>query len=183
MLAIQTRVLGISPQFRPLNSDEENALGMIEVYDFGKVRTRVLKDGAVSVEEVDDAIAEFRRFLALICLGNSGLAMMSGAVDEIWHAFILHTRDYAEFCQQVRGRFIHHQPASEGSPVPDSSKNAFIDAYRATFGAIPMIWGKAADCDYAKCDFAGCANCDTEDRLAKCSGTTNCQDPECTDTQ
>jgi len=178
MLATQTRVLGVSPQFRPLTSIEEKALGMIEVYDFGKVRDRVLKDGAVSLEEVDDAIVEFRRFLALICLGNSGLAMMSGAVDEIWHAFILHTRDYADFCQQVRGRFIHHQPASESTPVPDSSKSAFVEAYHSTFGAIPAIWGKAADCDYAKCGFAGCSGDDGGGGSSNCSGTTNCQDPE-----
>jgi SAM-dependent methyltransferase len=31
-----------------------------------------------------------------------------------WHAFILHTDDYAEFCQRVAGRFIHHLPAGPG---------------------------------------------------------------------
>jgi len=27
-----------------------------------------------------------------------------------WHAFILHTADYAAFCQRLAGRFIHHVP-------------------------------------------------------------------------
>jgi hypothetical protein len=32
------------------------------------------------------------------------------AVDPGWHAFILHTEDYAEFCDRIAGRFIHHRP-------------------------------------------------------------------------
>lgn len=34
----------------------------------------------------------------------------SKAVDAGWHTFILHTLDYAEFCERVAGRFIHHVP-------------------------------------------------------------------------
>lgn len=34
----------------------------------------------------------------------------SQPVDIGWHAFILYTREYAEFCQRVAGRFIHHVP-------------------------------------------------------------------------
>ena len=79
MLTIKSRVLGITPLFRVLTPKEEAALRIVEAYDFGKVRVRVLKDGAVSPEEVDEAIAEFRRFLALICLGNTGLAIMAVA--------------------------------------------------------------------------------------------------------
>lgn len=29
-------------------------------------------------------------------------------VDEMWHSFILHTRDYCEFSQTNYGRYIHH---------------------------------------------------------------------------
>ena len=32
-------------------------------------------------------------------------------IDEIWHIFLLHTRDYEEFCYQYLGVFIHHSPA------------------------------------------------------------------------
>ena len=30
-------------------------------------------------------------------------------IDEIWHDFILMTRDYQAFCEQYFGHFIHHQ--------------------------------------------------------------------------
>ncbi|MCF3119713.1 hypothetical protein IPZ68_08315 [Streptomyces arenae] len=37
--------------------------------------------------------------------------MPSDEVDFGLHAFILHTRQYAEFCQVHAGRFLHHNPA------------------------------------------------------------------------
>ena len=31
-------------------------------------------------------------------------------VDEAWHQFIFHTREYQQFCQERYGRFVHHIP-------------------------------------------------------------------------
>lgn len=31
-------------------------------------------------------------------------------IDEMWHTFILHTRDYFDFCFKHFGRYLHHQP-------------------------------------------------------------------------
>jgi hypothetical protein len=36
-------------------------------------------------------------------------------IDEMWHVFILVTRDYAAFCDEMFGRFIHHDPGSAGA--------------------------------------------------------------------
>src|SRR3990167_4156190 len=33
-------------------------------------------------------------------------------MDEYWHTFVLHTRDYKKFCQDQFGFFIHHSPSS-----------------------------------------------------------------------
>lgn len=33
-------------------------------------------------------------------------------IDEMWHAFILNTRDYIDFCNEYFGGFIHHPPDS-----------------------------------------------------------------------
>jgi len=152
--------MGVRASFRQLTEQEKDALVFIEAYDFGKIRARVLKDGSVEISKVDLAIAEFCKFVALISLGYTELAMMNGDVDEIWHTLILHTADYETFCNQVAGRFIHHRPATSDSPVPDGAKKGFVTAYTEVFGGFAKIWGIGADCDYAKCDFAGCADCD-----------------------
>ncbi len=33
-----------------------------------------------------------------------------GALDEMWHSFILFSKDYATFCDDFFGEFIHHSP-------------------------------------------------------------------------
>lgn len=34
----------------------------------------------------------------------------SGVLDAMWHALILDTRCYADFCDRAFGRFVHHEP-------------------------------------------------------------------------
>jgi hypothetical protein len=36
-------------------------------------------------------------------------------LDWMWHSFILHTRDYADFCGRHFGFFLHHEPAAPAS--------------------------------------------------------------------
>ncbi len=33
-------------------------------------------------------------------------------LDEMWHTFILFTRDYAQFCHRYLGGYIHHAPTT-----------------------------------------------------------------------
>jgi hypothetical protein len=44
------------------------------------------------------------------------------AIDVAWHAFILHTRDYEDYCRERFGRVIHHQPT--GAADPDAYRRA-----------------------------------------------------------
>jgi hypothetical protein len=56
------------------------------------------------------ALREF--FLIRARAGQNTVAMPSRVVDDLWHEFILHTRDYASFCTAAFGGFFHHIPAS-----------------------------------------------------------------------
>ena len=31
-------------------------------------------------------------------------------IDNMWHNFILYTKDYTEFCHRYFGEYVHHQP-------------------------------------------------------------------------
>ena len=35
-------------------------------------------------------------------------------IDEMWHVFLLFTRDYAALCDAHLGGFVHHDPAPDG---------------------------------------------------------------------
>lgn len=50
-------------------------------------------------------------FRAHLAIGGFETAMPSKVVDELWHAFILYTRDYRGFCERAFGRFLDHTPA------------------------------------------------------------------------
>lgn len=51
-------------------------------------------------------------FLAYLKSKRQFVSMPSQAADDLWHEFILYTRDYAEFCQRAFGGFLHHTPAA-----------------------------------------------------------------------
>lgn len=50
-------------------------------------------------------------FLAHLKSGRQYVSMPSQAADDLWHEFILHTRNYEAFCRRAFGRFLHHTPA------------------------------------------------------------------------
>jgi hypothetical protein len=50
-------------------------------------------------------------FRAYLRSGRLYVAMPSQCADELWHEFILYTRDYEEFCKKAFGGFLHHTPA------------------------------------------------------------------------
>jgi hypothetical protein len=47
-------------------------------------------------------------------------------IDDMWHTFILFTREYAEFCQCYFGRFMHHAPnVAQEKPTPEKFSQEF----------------------------------------------------------
>lgn len=50
-------------------------------------------------------------FLAYLQGGRRHIAMPSQVADDLWHEFILYTRQYERFCKKAFGSFFHHTPA------------------------------------------------------------------------
>lgn len=50
-------------------------------------------------------------FLAYSTSRHRFVSMPSQVVDDLWHEFILYTRNYQLFCRQAFGGFLHHTPA------------------------------------------------------------------------
>lgn len=68
------------------------------------------------------AVRECRLFLTVCAQSEEPQTPPTVQCDEAWHAFILHTREYAEFCDKHIGRFVHHEPLVSAHEVPDSSR-------------------------------------------------------------
>ncbi len=50
-------------------------------------------------------------FRCSLAANKQAVAMPSQVVDELWHNFILYTRNYQQFCQRAFGHYLHHTPA------------------------------------------------------------------------
>lgn len=61
----------------------------------------------------EQQVFEGLRDYFILCAQARGrfVSMPSQVADDAWHAFILHTRYYQDFCDKAFGRFLHHTPA------------------------------------------------------------------------
>ncbi|MBA2657861.1 MAG: hypothetical protein H0U70_12905 [Tatlockia sp.] len=86
----------------------------------------------------DEALSELIKFLwlskkhegdKLLSPNDNKLKFVCGIpeeLDDMWHTFILFTKDYAEFCAENFGHFIHHAPTSESERLTvDLSQSNF----------------------------------------------------------
>ena len=122
------------------------------------VTTRYAEDQELPVEVAREHERELRRWLAL-CAARGGYAMR-GPIDEFWHTFIIFTKEYSEFCEQVAGQFIHHVPKTAAQGEEDPTKGGyyrFLEDYEKVFNETPPphIWPKAgtAEADAAICSY------------------------------
>jgi hypothetical protein len=81
---------------------------------FDRLTRRVMVDHGTDQTAAEQVTDQALAFLQACALDPAAGLAPSAGVDKGWHAFILHTADYAEFCQRVAGRFIHHLPAEPG---------------------------------------------------------------------
>lgn len=70
----------------------------------------------VSAREGAAIFADLKRWLWLNALPDAPPLHISSElfiIDEMWHAFVLHTEPYADYCRSRFGFFIHHRPTSQ----------------------------------------------------------------------
>lgn len=76
---------------------------------FEKLRERHPSLSLKDCQLVSQGLRQF--FLAHLQSGMKYVSMPSQVADDLWHEFILYTKNYQHFCQQGFGRFLHHTPA------------------------------------------------------------------------
>jgi uncharacterized protein (TIGR04222 family) len=72
-------------------------------------------------------IAEYKKFMFLCMTAPNG-ASPSPEVDECWHLHLTFTANYAAFCADTSGTFIHHNPSKGGN----LERHRHIDWYDET---------------------------------------------------
>jgi hypothetical protein len=87
-------------------------------------------------ELVAAAAREFKHFLALPLLFPKPRYPFTPSlpVDALWHAFIIDTRRYREFCHLVYGAYLDHVPRESGDRKPPVDPG--LDAYKYTLDCL-----------------------------------------------
>jgi hypothetical protein len=133
-----------------------------------------LVDRAVTDFGVDPALAPRVVDQALAFLATAGRSTdadtplrPSSAVDPGWHAFLMYTRPYRAFCDQVAGRFLDHVPDDDPT-VSGTRSGTPAHGVASTMQAIARA-GFLVDPDLWLADGAKCGQCH-EDGNCSASG-------------
>ncbi|GMI45449.1 hypothetical protein TrCOL_g13580 [Triparma columacea] len=96
-----------------------------------------------------DSVRDYHQFIALKATMNDFDATKLSpphSIDEVWHTHILYTENYREYCLEVCGNFIDHNP--EGAAMDPKSVMARKERITATIVAYEDTFGKPCDWDY-----------------------------------
>ncbi|MFC1626216.1 glycine-rich domain-containing protein [Pseudomonadota bacterium] len=140
-------------------------LALMEDHDFSSVIYKYSVENKFDEETSRETLEEMKKWLAMCASNPNNDYVLFGEVDVMWHQFILFTKKYREFCDQVFGYFLDHVPgqderikkiiASEESDVlkaklinlKKDGYKSFMDDYKSTFNVdtLPYPWESIDD--------------------------------------
>lgn len=120
---------------------------------FDRLTNRVVEDYGTDRDYAERVVEQALAFLHACALDPDRPLVPSTPVDWGWHAFVLHTKEYAAFCRTYAGRFVHHVP-DDTPPSPTVG----ADVRLRTLEAIERA-GYAVDRELWPLDDAKCSKC------------------------
>jgi hypothetical protein len=135
---------------RPADSEAETCAASLD-FDAPYLIEKLVKDHVCASEDEAHALfREVKRFLHLNRTDRSRIwDMYSHRVDEVWHQFVLFTRQYMDFCQHYYGIYLPHSPSNAPQTqrsgtmanVPNATFAEFAARYQSLYGeALPDCW-------------------------------------------
>ncbi|MEX3983693.1 hypothetical protein AB4Y45_32445 [Paraburkholderia sp. EG287A] len=131
----------------------------LHAYEFPQVVRDVFRreNPHLSTGQQDLAFKGLKEYFMLMLLEQqsgrrASLGMPSVLVDDAWHAFVLCTRQYEEFCLKFFGQMVHHMPDPSSRPgVLDENSDFSVgtentwNAYRRGVRKFPAYFSAVAD--------------------------------------
>jgi hypothetical protein len=105
---MKTIVPLISVSMTPLQKER---IDIIDSEDYSGVISKVKEEHPeLNTEKLEEGILALKQYYAVALLDPKNEHAVSDKVDPFWHAHILHTKQYTDFCNRVFGHYIHHTP-------------------------------------------------------------------------
>lgn len=104
----------------------------LENYSFPRgLDARLLKRRPeLAPDQVKLVFDGLRQYFRIALMADKRMvAMPSQIVDDLWHEFILYTRNYQSFCSEAFGRQLHHTPA-EAMAAPGTQGSALRRSWK-----------------------------------------------------
>ncbi len=119
----------------------ELAKKLIYSVDLNSSIERLIKVHKWKKKQAIAASHQYRNYLFLkMKYGANHVLPPSYDMDEFWHAHILHTQEYCDFCDQVFGGYLHHHPhhgkdySITDAELEQAFENQTQKLYRLEFG-------------------------------------------------
>ena len=120
----------------PLTTYQIQKVTQIDAFDFSKTEKKVNLDfGGVTNKYLAEGILHLKLYYVVALLDPKNLHAVSRSLDPFWHAHILHTKDYTDFCTSIFEQYIHHTPLD---PDDVESVKEVSEIYNYTY----EIYGK-----------------------------------------
>lgn len=126
---------------------------------FDRLSAYIADNEIIGVAAAECVMSDTLGFLAACAANHDAPLSPSTQIDIGWHAFVLHTRDYAEFCDTIAGRFIHHVPTDKAITTEGHRFAGMTTTTQAInmagFTFDPTLWFNEGQCSQCK---NGCAD-------------------------
>lgn len=118
-------------------TDRRVSLPFVMEYQFDPVIYRMVDKHGWDEADTRDCFEDLKKFLYMAVLADKSVAPTE-KVDELWHAFLLFTMDYEEFCEIRLGVFVHHRPRRRDDPKSNRNmRQETLDFAVELFGTLP----------------------------------------------
>jgi len=155
-----------------------DSLAAINRLDLDPIKLKLMdaeKGHGWSREYADHMELAYRRYLTLLVKYPDETIAPTKDIDKFWHGHILDTLKYADDCQEIFGKFLHHFPyygmrGASDKKASEAAGNTMARLYQQAFGeTLPR---SAAWC--IKADVAWCIK--AEDKVADAAWCIKAED-------
>ncbi|OGT46669.1 MAG: hypothetical protein A3F17_05110 [Gammaproteobacteria bacterium RIFCSPHIGHO2_12_FULL_41_15] len=119
------------------NLSAQKAWDFIKIADLSPLIERLVKIDKWKKKHAILAVQQYRNYIFLRKKYPSKELPPSKEIDAVWHAHLLHTKEYFMFCEQVFGYYLHHHPHVTNNSKADLEKlfNLTQELYKREFGS------------------------------------------------
>lgn len=125
-----------------ITPDQQRRLERIDAEDFSLVMEKALEDlAATGVQVTNDhgerGIYALKQYYAVAMLDPANAHSVTVPVDPFWHAHILFTEQYRNFCDEVIGEYMDHVPLDKRNAAKVENVRQL---YEYTLHVLPQLF-------------------------------------------